>query len=65
MHVHTRMHIHTRSAKDFRNRELFEKVFPELKARREQQERFMRYVYTDTHRHIHAYNVHCKVSTYK
>ena len=32
------------SAKDFKNRELFEKIFPELKARREQQERFTRYV---------------------
>ena len=32
------------SAKDFKNRELFEKMFPELKARREQQERFTRYI---------------------
>ena len=30
--------------RDLKNRELFEKTFPELKARREQQERFMRCV---------------------
>jgi len=29
-------------SRDAKNRELFEKVFPELKARREQQERFTR-----------------------
>lgn len=40
--THTRTHSHR--AKDFKNRELFEKMFPELKARREQQERFTRYL---------------------
>ena len=58
-HTHTHTHVHTcthtctllnvhtyiHSAKDFKNRELFEKMFPELKARREQQERFTRYVH--------------------
>ena len=41
--IHMLAYIHR--AKDFKNRELFEKMFPELKARREQQERFTRYLY--------------------
>ena len=44
-YIHTYIHtyVYIRRAKDFKNRELFEKMFPELKARREQQERFTRY----------------------
>ena len=42
-HTHIHAYMYIRRAKDFKNRELFEKMFPELKARREQQERFTRY----------------------
>ena len=43
-------------ARDQRNRELFERTFPELKLRREQQERLMRYI--DTHTHTHNTHTH-------
>ena len=51
------MYAFTHSAKDFKNRELFEKLFPELKARREQQERFTRYVHLYIYVHVpHTHN---------